>query len=91
MRGSDRAYLFHALVFAIGGATIETKFKVSVQDNVDSLIITADIDYTFKDRFKDPLDIFNVRDADYELPGGKPFDIIGEWSTRLEAKIKKDK
>ena len=89
----DNSYRFHGLVWATGGAIVKGDFKVEVIDKGNFLIIHADINYTFEDRFKDPIDTFNWyegENTDIELPGGKPFDINGEWSTHLDALITKD-
>ncbi len=88
----ENSYSFHALVWAVGGATVEGNYNVEVKDDGNYLIISADINYTFKDKFKDPIDTFNWHEGDntdIELPGGKPFNINGEWSTKINARIKK--
>lgn len=84
------SYDFSGFMFSFGDSTVEGQADVTVTQNNKSLIISADIYYTFWDEYKDPIDDWDIIPFDIEIPGGKPFAIMDVWQTRLEAIIKLD-
>lgn len=84
------SYSFHLTVFHIGGATVSREGQMTVTEQGDFLIVKANIDYHFHDRFTDPYDLINVTDGEYDPQGTKPYDIDDTWSTYIDAIIKKD-
>lgn len=62
---------------------------VRVTDKTSFWQITADLDYAFSDKFIRPWDIYDTGLWPLTVDTGTPYYIIDEWSTRLEAVIKK--
>jgi len=85
-----RPYDFYDLLLSLGDSTVKGSAQVGVVDKGELLIVTADIDYTFQDEYKDPIDIWDLIPGTFELPGGWPYLITDKWNTRLEAIIRKD-
>ena len=91
----DTTYDLRSVVVAFRDSTIGGNAAVTVTDRGHFLIINADINYYFRDRYTDPFDLGDHSDKprgsdeindDY----GTPYDITGEWSSTLTALIIKD-
>lgn len=40
---------------------------------------SCDFPFYIRDRFEDPLDVFNITPGKYELPGAASYGIRGDW------------
>lgn len=54
------SYEFEDYIYSIGGATVGGSGKVNVEDNDDYLLITAEMDYYFRDVFTDAFSINEI-------------------------------
>lgn len=85
----ENSYDFTSVAWEIGGGTLRGSARVHVIEKDRFMVISADVDYIFHDRFTDPLDRYNTIPGDLDIIG-KPYDINGYWKTRIEAILKKD-
>lgn len=83
------SYEFQPVVFEIGGATVAGVGSVNVVDKGEFWMIVADLDYAFSDKFTRPYDVYDTGIWPLTIETGTPYYITDEWSTRLEAIIKK--
>lgn len=83
------SYEFQPIIFEIGGATVAGSGFINVVDKGDFWLITADLSYTFLDIFIHPYDVYDAGIWPLTIDTGTPYPISGEWSTRIEAIIKK--
>jgi SPP1 gp7 family putative phage head morphogenesis protein len=93
--GFNANYNMIGIVTSFRTVIVEGMATVNVEDRGKFLIIHADIDYSFKDRYTDPTD---WQDHSKEPRGsdairddyGIPYDITDTWGAVLTAMIKKD-
>jgi hypothetical protein len=84
-------YDFKPVVWAFGHVPVSGEVDVHVKENGNYLIITAYIDYHFHDHMGDIAGTYDGRiNPGVDLPSGVPYEITGDWSTRLEAVILKE-
>ena len=86
----NNTYDFIEYVRSFGNSTVFGDSIVHVIDKEEYLIVSTNIVYNFYDEYKDPYDYPNFVEEDINW-FGTSYKIEGNWSTRLEAIIKKDK
>jgi hypothetical protein len=82
-RKKDHPNLYFSF-FELGNTTFIRAYELDVQPDCKRCVVRYDgeIRYSIDDRFKDPLDTFNLIPWDIELPGGQPYTIYGHWKTK---------
>lgn len=95
----ENTYRFYSVSFIHGRSTVEGRYNGAVSRAGNALYINAEIVYNFSDVFTDPLDIREREGGSSDTAairadelidsevGGQYYDVIGSWTTRLNATI----
>ncbi|WP_446471513.1 hypothetical protein [Xenorhabdus stockiae] len=77
-------------LWAIGSATVSGKLAdIEVTQKGNGYNLYGVVNYKLRDRFTDPIDIFNWFEKDWD-PFGTPFEIKGEWNQPVTIDIDKN-
>lgn len=87
-RGS---YRMHNVIFSLGYSTIKGIFSGNCSEKNGVLTLSGNINFEFEDAFKDPVDIYNEFEDDYELPLATPYDIEDAWQGTFAGKVYADR